>query len=85
MTVVEAVRAELDALPEVAASPLATVLLDLAQRLDAGPGDRTAVALSRELRLVLAELHAHANTDVGGEVEQFLRRVSTPAFRKPGD
>jgi hypothetical protein len=53
--------------------------VDLARRLDAAPGDRSAVMLSRELRLVLADLRAQKG---GGadDVEQFLRRVSTPAF-----
>jgi hypothetical protein len=61
-------------------SVLARVALDIAKRMDAGPGDRSAVMLSRELRLVMAGLRAQLKGDATGDVEEFLRRVSTPAF-----
>jgi hypothetical protein len=75
-----ATRAELRDLDvSLRTSALARAAVDLARRLDADPGDRSAVMLSRELRLVLADLHTRAK---GGarDVEEFLRRVSTPAF-----
>ena len=61
-------------------SVLARAAVDLARRMDAGPGDRSAVMLSRELRLVMAGLRAQLKGDATGDVEEFLRRVSTPAF-----
>jgi hypothetical protein len=36
--------------------------------------------LSRELRLVLTDLRRQVKGDATGDVEDFLRRVSTPAF-----
>jgi hypothetical protein len=60
-------------------SALERAAVDLARRLDADPGDRSAVMLSRELRLVLAELR-RARGGGASDVEDFLRRVSTPAF-----
>jgi hypothetical protein len=82
-----AALAELRTLPpELRASALAKVVLDLARRLDAGPGDRAAAMLARELRLVTAELHRRSSGgDVGGEAERFLESISNPAFRGPGD
>ena len=90
MVVVKAVEraalAELRTLPaELRGSALAKVILNLARRLDDGPGDREAAALGRELRLASGELHRRASGDVGGEAEAFLERISTPAFRGPGD
>ncbi len=66
-----------------AESLLAAALVDLAQRLDVGPGDRAAAMLSAEMRRLLAELK---QTEVNsGELERFLAGISTPAFRGPGD
>jgi hypothetical protein len=48
--------------------------------MDAEPGDRSAVMLSRELRLLMADLRTQVKGDATGDVEEFLRRVSTPAF-----
>jgi hypothetical protein len=79
-------QVELEALPEaVATSAMAQVALQLAARLDDGSvGDDARVRLSRELRLVTAELYRRA--DAGGDiddVERFLERIATPAFRHP--
>ena len=68
---------------EPSQSLLATALVDLARRLDAGPGDRSAAMLSREMRLLLAELKQCE--EVNHDLEQFLAGISTPAFRGPGD
>jgi hypothetical protein len=74
-------RAELRALGvSLQSSVLARVALDIAKRMDAAPGDRSAVMLSRELRLVLTDLRRQVKGDATGDVEDFLRRVSTPAF-----
>jgi uncharacterized protein (DUF2267 family) len=62
---------------------LAATLVDLAQRLDAGPGDRAAAMLSSEMRRLLAELKQAG--EVNRDLESFLESVSTPAFRGPGD
>jgi hypothetical protein len=75
-----AMRAELRNLDvPLRTSALARAAVDLARRLDAEPGDRSAVMLSRELRIVLADLRTQAKGGAG-DVEEFLRRVSTPAF-----
>jgi hypothetical protein len=58
----------------------ARAAVDLARRMDAEPGDRSAVMLSRELRLLMADLRSQVKGDATGDVEEFLRRVSTPAF-----
>lgn len=76
-----ALRAELRAMPAaVSGSSLAKAGIGLAQRLDAGPGDDAATRLTRELRQVVAELHRQAKGGAVSEVEEFLARVSTPAF-----
>jgi hypothetical protein len=81
-----ATRAELRALGVTpATSALAQAVIDLAKRLDAGPGDRAAAMLVRELRLVMGEVHRRTGGDLGSELERFLGQVSTPAFRGPGD
>jgi len=81
-----AARAELRALSApLRSSVLARVVVDLARRLDAEPGDRAAAMLARELRLVTAELHRRASGGVSTEAEAFLAAVSNPAFRGPGD
>ena len=54
--------------------------VDLARRMDAEPGDRSAVMLSRELRLLMADLRSQVKGGEADDVEEFLRRVSTPAF-----
>ena len=64
-------------------SLLATALLDLARRMDAGPGDRAATMLAREMRLLMAELRQGG--EVNHDLERFLTGISTPAFRGPGD
>jgi hypothetical protein len=59
--VLEAAIRELADLPEtLRASTLGAAVLDLARRLDAGPADREAVDLARELRIALGALHAQA-------------------------
>jgi hypothetical protein len=82
----KAALAEVRALPApVSVSMLAKVALNLARRIDAGPSDRAAAMLARELRLVTAELHRRASIGVGTEAEAFLAAVSNPAFSGPGD
>jgi hypothetical protein len=54
------------------------VAVYLARRLDAEPGDRSAVMLSRELRLVVADLRAHQKGDATSDVEAFLARIAAP-------
>ena len=79
-----AVRAELRRLEiDASESVLAATLVDLAQRLDAGPGDRAAAMLSAEMRRLLAELKQTG--EVNRDLESFLSSISTPAFRAPGD
>lgn len=81
-----ATRAELRALGvDLGASALGRAAIDLAKRLDAGPGDRAAAMLARELRLVMGDLHRRAGGDLGGELERFLGQISTPSLRGPGD
>ena len=59
-----AARAELKALPvPLRSSTLAAAVLELAHRLDAGPADREAAQLARELRLGLADLRRQAGVD----------------------
>jgi hypothetical protein len=70
---------------DLAQSALGRAAVDLAKRLDAGPGDRAAAMLARELRLVMGDLHRRSGGDLSGELERFLGQVSTPAFRGPGD
>ena len=80
----KAVRTELHRLEvDPSESVLAATLVDLAQRLDAGPGDRAAAMLSSEVRRLLAELKQTG--EVNRDLEQFLAGISTPAFRGPGD
>lgn len=56
--VLRAAQAELEAFPgPLKRSTLAMAALDLARRLDAGPEDREVTAITRELRLLLGELH----------------------------
>ena len=80
-----ATRAELRALSvPLESSALARTALDLAVRLDSEPTDRDAVLLSRELRLVLGDLHAR-HDGVGGEIDAFLRGIAAADLRQPGD
>ena len=60
---------------------LATVALDLARRLDAGPTDRDATLLARELRQVRAAMRI--DVDPGSWLEGFLRDVTIPRFAVP--
>jgi hypothetical protein len=86
MSAERAIRSELKRLEiQPGQSLLATAVLDLAQRLDAGPGDRAATMLVREIRLSMAELARQTEGGSGDELERFLESVSTPAFRGPGD
>jgi hypothetical protein len=72
-----ATRAELRALGvDLAASVLGRAAVDLAERLDAGPGDRAAAMLVRELRLVMGQLHRRHPEDLGSEVDRFLERIA---------
>jgi hypothetical protein len=81
-----ATRAELRTLGvDPTTSALGRAAVDLAKRLDAGPGDRAAAMLVRELRLVLGDLRRSQGGDLGSELERFLGQVSTPALRGPGD
>jgi predicted ATPase len=74
-----ATRAELRSLGvELDSSALARAAVDLARRLDAGPGDRAAAMLCRELRLVMGDLHRRHPEDLSGEVENFLERIAAP-------
>lgn len=81
-----AIRAELDRVNiSGESSVLAAVAVNLARRLDSGPGDRAASMLSREMRLVTVELWRQAKGDTDDDLERFLDSISTPAFRGPGD
>jgi hypothetical protein len=75
-----ALRAEMRAMPGlvVASSSLAVAAVGLARRLDAGPGDDAATRLTRELRLLMAELHRQSGGDTTGDVEAFLARIAAP-------
>jgi hypothetical protein len=74
-----AARAELRALPaDLRDSTLAKAALDLARRLDAGPADREATMLARELRMTLGDLHGRAPRDATDDVEQYLARIAAP-------
>lgn len=80
MSVTDAAVAELAGLPEgLRCSTLAATVLDLAGRLDAEPTDRDAAALSRELRLVLAEIH-HRAGGAGSEQEEIVARIRTASL-----
>jgi hypothetical protein len=80
-----ATRAELRAMnADLASNALARTAVDLAQRLDCEPTDRDAVLLSRELRLVLTDLHAR-HDGVGGEIDAFLAGIAAADLRQPGD
>ena len=49
------------------------------------PGDLSAVMLSRELRLVRADLRAQQKGDATGDVEAFLARIAAPDFGHAAD
>jgi hypothetical protein len=69
VSVEAAARAEIAGLPaEARRSTLAESVLELARRLDAGPDDREATGIARELRLSLDALHRRAPT-IGEEAE----------------
>jgi hypothetical protein len=75
----KALRAELRTMPGlVASSSMAVAAIGLARRLDAGPGDDAATRLTRELRLVMAELHRQAGGDMTDDIADFLARVAAP-------
>jgi hypothetical protein len=82
MGVIErAARDEVRRMPaEVRGSALAKAVVALARRLDGRPSDSAAALLNRELRQTFADLRAQTKGDGTGDVEEFLRRVSTPAF-----
>ena len=84
-TLADGVRAEIGSLEvDFESSAVAAAALGLACRLDAGPGDRTAVALTHELRMALADLYARSDRSGDDDVEQFLERMADPTFRGPG-
>jgi hypothetical protein len=77
----KAARAEIKALPaELRAGALATAVIELAKRLDAGPADREVAGVVRELRLSLVELHRRAGDDGASETETFVAKILTPSF-----
>jgi hypothetical protein len=63
---------------EVGSNTLAAVAVDLARRLDAGPGDRNAVGLAHELRMLFVELRRQTDIEGTSDVEAFLERVANP-------
>jgi hypothetical protein len=66
-------------------SVLARAAVDLARRMDAEPGDRSAVMLSRELRLLFADLRSQVNGSGPDDVERFLARITVPDIRHAAD
>ena len=81
MTIEDTAKAEIEAMPpEIARGTLAQAVLDLARRLDAGPGDRTAVELAREIRVALRELRALAGKEATSDLDKFLAGVQAEAF-----
>ncbi len=56
----------------------AQAAVDLARRLDAEPGDRSAVMLSRELRLLMADLRSQVKGGGTDDVGRFLARIAAP-------
>ena len=71
-------RAELRSLGvSLRSSVGARAAVDLARRMDAEPGDRSAVMLSRELRLLMDGLRS-LRGDATGDVEAFLARIAAP-------
>jgi hypothetical protein len=71
-------RAELRSLGvSLRSSVGARAAVDLARRMDAEPGDRSAVMLSRELRLLMDGLRS-LRGDAAGDVEAFLARIAAP-------
>jgi hypothetical protein len=46
--------------------------------MDAEPGDRSAVMLSRELRLLMADLRSQVKGGGTDDVERFLARIAAP-------
>lgn len=74
-----ATRAELRSMGvKLRESALGRSAVDLARRLDGEPADRVAVELSRELRMVVRQLHDRHDGKGGGpdEVEAFLARIA---------
>jgi hypothetical protein len=79
MNVAEALDADLAALPEaLRVSGLAGAARRMAAAIDEGPADSALPLLVRELRLTLSELRALARTTGGGELDDFLARISAP-------
>jgi hypothetical protein len=73
------IRAELRGLGvSLRSSVGARAAVDLARRMDAEPGDRSAVMLSRELRLVMADLRSRVKGGGTDDVERFLARIAAP-------
>jgi hypothetical protein len=80
------IRAELRGLGvSLRSSVGARAAVDLAKRMDAEPGDRSAVMLSRELRLVMADLRSQVKGGGTDEVERFLARIAAPDVRHAAD
>ncbi|MGH3482283.1 MAG: hypothetical protein ACRDPQ_03525 [Nocardioidaceae bacterium] len=74
----KATRAALRSLgASLSSSPLARTAVQLARHLDADPGDRSLVMLSRELRLVMAQLgEGRPKGGDADDVEAFLARIA---------
>lgn len=62
----------------IEADALGAVAVDLAGRLDAGPGERDAVGLAHELRMVLVELRRQAGDEGTSDVERILAGIAAP-------
>jgi hypothetical protein len=62
----------------IEADALAAVAVNLAGRLDAGPGERDAVGLAHELRMILVELRRQAGDEGTSDVERILDRIAAP-------
>lgn len=63
---------------QIDSEPVARAAIELARRIDAGPGDNTLIELSRELRLSVAALRELAGTEGTDDVEAFLARIAAP-------
>jgi hypothetical protein len=76
-----AIRAEIATLAEpVRTSGLATVAIELARRLDGGPGNDSTVRLARELRQAITALQ-DCNPKIAGDVDAVLDRIAAPHLR----
>lgn len=78
VTLVEAVRDDLDRLPPGSAGSRGTLALKLAATLDEGAGSQVA-AVARELRSVMADLMVGVKVEKGGLDELRARRARDSA------